>query len=92
MDILSVHTEVEKIDIGSVFQSYAHLDKAIMAFEKIIFVQLYERSSRSLEAYAKTCPQKKLNPELKFSEIDFACVHGGKNFKTKSKGMRPNQQ
>ena len=35
MDIFSVHTEVEKIDIGSVFQSYAHLDKTIIAFEKI---------------------------------------------------------
>ena len=84
--------ECLKIDIGSEFQSNAQVEKSIEAFQERNFVQLYKRSSRGLDAYAKKCPNKKLNPDLLYSELDFACIHGGKKFKTKSKECRPNQK
>ena len=84
--------ECSQIGAGSEFHSYAQLEKSIQAFQEKNFVQLYKRSSRGLDAYAKKCPNKKLNPELLYSELDFACIHGGMKFKTKSKGSRPNQQ
>ena len=83
---------LDNIDVGTEFLSYDNLQDGILRFERNNFVQLYKRSSRSLTAYAKKCPKKKLNADLVFSEIDFACVHGGKNFKSSSKGHRPNQQ
>jgi hypothetical protein len=46
----------------------------------------------SIQAAAKRCPKKKFNPDLQYSEVDFRCVHGGKHFKSQSKGIRPNQQ
>lgn len=82
----------DDFEAGKGFHSYAEIEEAIQNFEKRNFVQVYKRSSRGLTAYAKKCPKKKLNPELLFSEIDFACLPGGKNFKSSSKGHRPNQQ
>lgn len=81
-----------KIQRGSTFESYAHVQKAIQTFQTNQFVQLYKRSSRGLKGYAKKCPKKKLNSELLYSEIDYACIHGGRKFKSQSKGKRPDQQ
>ena len=33
-------------------------------------------------------PEKKLNERLKYYEIQFHCIRGGKNFKPRSTGMR----
>ena len=92
LNMTGTQEECLKIDVGSEFQSYAQLEKSIQEFQERNFVQLYKRSSRGLDGYAKKCPNKKINPELLYSELDFACIHGGKKFKTKSKGSRPNQQ
>ncbi len=91
LDTTDTQHECLKIDIGSKFESYTLLEKAIQAFQEGNFVQLYKRSSRGLGGYAKKCPKKKLNPKLLYNGLDFACIHGGKKFKTKSKGRQPNQ-
>jgi hypothetical protein len=88
---MNAHGE-RALDIGSEFGSYDDLEKAVQAFQSSNFVQLYKRSSRSLAAYQKRCPKKKLNPDLVYSEVDFACINGGGKFQTKSTGKRPNQQ
>ena len=35
--------------------------------------------------------QDQFNKNLKISEIDLACIHGGRKFHGTSKGKRPNQ-
>lgn len=64
---------LDNIDVGTEFLSYGNLQDAILRFERNNFVQLYNRSSRSLTAHAKKSPKKKLNADLVFSEIDCLC-------------------
>ena len=78
--------------IGEKFSDFSELKYKIADFEKANFVQLYIRRSRSIEAAAKRAPRKQFNSELKYSEIEYSCIHGGKSFKTTSTGERPNQK
>ena len=78
--------------IGEKFSDFSELKDKIADFEKENFVQLYIRRSRSIEAAAKRAPRKQFNSELKYSEIEYSCIHGGKSFKTTSTGERPNQK
>ena len=67
---------------GDEFKSYEDL---ISAFQQAEFVQLYIRHLRTIELASATWePKKKFNEDLVFSEIDFACHHGGKDYKTAS--------
>ena len=61
---------------------------------KANFMQLYIRHSRTIEAAAnyKRSPKKQLNEELKYSELEYSCIHGGKVFKALLQAERPNQK
>lgn len=77
---------------GQEFSSYSEALDALQIYQDKNYVQFYKRNSLGIQAAAKRCPKKKFSPELKYSEVDFRCVHGGKKFKSQSKGIRPNQQ
>ena len=77
--------------IGKTFSSLGSLEILIKQYEEEQFVQLYKRRTRGLDSYAKKCgPDKKLNRDLKYAEVEYSCIHGGKCFKSKSTGKRPN--
>ena len=63
-----------------------------ITFEQAQFVQLYIRRSRTIIAAAKRRTKKIYNEDLKYAELEYACINGGKNFKTTSTGERPNQR
>ena len=73
-----------ELAVGEEYSSYQELSSAIRHWEGSNFVTLYTRSSRSVEASRKRAPKRKFNDELKFSELDYACVHGGREYKSKS--------
>jgi len=78
---------------GTKFSSFKDLSEAIEKWEATNFVQLYKRSSRSIEATTKRAPNRRYNLNLKYSEIDYACIHGGRKANTStSTGKRPNQR
>ena len=77
---------------GQEFSSYFEVLEALQIYQNKNYVQFYKRNSLGIQAAAKRCPKKKFSPELKYSEVDFRCVHGGKKFKSQSKGVRPNKQ
>ena len=77
---------------GQEFSSYSEVLEALQIYQNKNYVQFYKRNSLGIQAAAKRCPKKNFSPELKYSEVDFRCVHGGKKFKSQSKGVRPNQQ
>ena len=85
-------SEEVKFTIGDIFSSFSELKDKIEDFEKANFVQLYIRRSRSIEAAAKRAPKKQFNEELKYYEVEYSCIHGGKVFKSTSTGKRPNQK
>ena len=76
---------------GEEFASYAELRDKICEFERTEFVQLNVQRSKSFEAARRRAPTKNYNDDLRYSEINLVCIHGGKNFKTTSKGERPGQ-
>ena len=74
--------------VGEKFSNYAALSSKIEQYQRANNVQLYKRSSRSIDAAKTRCPKKTFNDQLKFSEITFSCIHGGKKFEQRGTGKR----
>lgn len=79
------------IQVGTVFDSFSALEEEINKFQKENSVQFYIRDSRKIEAAKRRAPNRNFNASLVYSEIVYCCIHGGKAFKSESKGERPNQ-
>ena len=71
------------LSLGQKFNTYDELDAAIKQYQTQNFCVLVTKDSRSIEA-----AQKRLNPELKYNELKFACHHEGENRKRVTKGER----
>ena len=78
--------------IGQEFCSFEELSESVKKWEKTNFVTLYTRSSRSIEAARRRAPNRTFLDKLKFSELDYACVHGGREYKSKATQRRPCQK
>ncbi|XP_035693460.1 uncharacterized protein LOC118427671 [Branchiostoma floridae] len=81
-----------KLEVGAIFHSYDEVDFAIHDYQMRNFVQLYIRDSRTISNGTRRARIKNFNQRLKYSEITFACVHGGRKYKSQSSGVRPNQK
>ena len=69
------------LEEGSKFISYESLSESIQQWKRENFVQLYKRRSRTIKSAARQATKKKYNESLVFAEIDYACIHGGRNLK-----------
>ena len=78
--------------VGQVFDSYEVLIEQLKSYQKENYMQLFKRSSRTVTGYLTKHPKRNLNKNLLFCELDYSCIHGGKKFKSKSSGARPNQR
>ena len=77
---------------GQEFSSFEELSESVKKWEKKNFVTLYTRSSRTIEAARRRAPNRVFLDKLKFSELDYACVHGGREYKSKATQRRPCQK
>ena len=77
---------------GQEFFSFEEVSESVKKWEKKNFVTLYTRSSRSNEAARRRAPNRTFLDKLKFSELDYACVHGGREYKSKATERRPCQR
>ena len=50
-------------------------------------MKFWKREARTIEAARKRV-SRDLNPDLKYYEIKYCCIHGGQKFKSQGKGMR----
>ena len=80
--------------VGENFASFVELEQKIEKYQKIYSTQLYRRDSRKIDSACKRAPKKYINvkKELEYTDIRYCCIHGGKKYKTESKGIRPEQQ
>ena len=73
--------------VGERFSSYTELEEKIRTYEQQTFCQLWKRDSRTIES-----AQKRLNRHLaeniKYYEVTFGCIHGGRRFKCRGEGKR----
>ncbi|XP_053376767.1 zinc finger SWIM domain-containing protein 3-like [Mercenaria mercenaria] len=74
--------------IGEKFPTFLSLQTKIEQYQSANNVQLYRRSSRSLSAAKSRCPNKVFNDDIKFWELSYSCIHGGKQFKARGSGAR----
>ncbi|KAK6169865.1 hypothetical protein SNE40_020840 [Patella caerulea] len=81
----------DDLTLGAQFNTFHALSEAVSRWEKTNFISLYKRSSRTIEACSKRATKKFFNPHLKYAEINFACIHGGRKLKSSSSGQRPHQ-
>ena len=77
---------------GATFTSFEELEKEIIKYQRENFVQLYKRDSQTIDAALRRARNRKFNPSIQYSEVVYSCIHGGKKFKSESKGKRPQQQ
>lgn len=74
--------------VGEKFSSFKAFQGKLDRYQRETNSQWYRRDSRSVEAYKKRFPNRTFNVDIKFAELTYACVCGGKKFKTRGSGQR----
>ncbi|RXG54175.1 PHD finger protein 20-like protein 1 [Armadillidium vulgare] len=69
---------VAMLKVGSKFYTFDDLSRRLEEFQQIEQVQLWVRDSRTVVAAAKRARRKSLNPALKYAELTYSCVFGGR--------------
>ena len=73
------------LKVGCKFLTFDDLSKCLEQFQKTQNVQLWVRDSRTVTAAAKRARRKSLNPNLKYAELTYSCVFGGRRPSDQSK-------
>ena len=80
------------MNVGDIYNNFNELKLAIKEYEKSRFTSLYVRDSRTIDLAIKKGLQRYIKKELKYYYLTYCCYHGGRQFKSRSKGLRPNQR
>lgn len=84
----------DDVSVGLKFSSWKKVREAVDDLQRKKFCQFYVRDSRTLNQARKFSPKlvNKVPESLKYTFIHFACIHGGRTFKSRPKdGSRPQQ-
>ena len=71
------------------FASFNEVEEAMSRLENESKVTYWRRDCRKIKAARVS---QTIKPELVYSEIMYCCIHGGRNYSSKSSGKRPNQR
>ena len=74
-----------EIRAGDVFASYEELEMKLNNYKQERFVAFWKST---IAAARKRGIERPLKPALKYYDIKFCCVHGGKTFNPRSRGFR----
>ena len=77
-----------EIRAGDVFAGYEELEMKLNNYKQERFVAFWKRDCRTIAAARKRGIERPLKPALKYYDIKFCCVHGGKTFNPRSRGFR----
>jgi len=73
------------------FKSFNELKKYISAKENAEFIKLCIAKSRTIEGARQKGVKREINPELKYYQLLYMCIHSGSRV-SKSSGIRPTQK
>ena len=93
-EVVSESSVNDALTVGAKFQSFIELKNALNSFQKANFCQFYVRDSRTLQQAKKFSPKliQTVPEELKYTFVNYSCIHGGRYFKSRPKtGSRPQQ-
>ncbi|CAH0723915.1 unnamed protein product, partial [Brenthis ino] len=73
---------------GDTFKSFEKLEKIIDRFQRKTYALYYRRDAITIRRCSERGIKKPIKEKLKYYSIKYNCIHGGKNIKSKSKGIR----
>ena len=79
--------------VGAKYKSFTDLECALKTFQQDNYDPLYKRSSRKLGTGSKYKNMEVAESAaglLFYKELDYSCIHGGKNYSSISSSQRPN--
>uniref|UniRef100_A0A0B6YSI8 ZSWIM3 N-terminal domain-containing protein n=1 Tax=Arion vulgaris TaxID=1028688 RepID=A0A0B6YSI8_9EUPU len=76
------------LEVGVEFESFDAFQAAMEQYEDANFVQFSRIDSRSVEKAQETSFSKTYNPQIKFSQLTYACTFGPRKGTSKSTGVR----
>lgn len=80
--------------VGEKFSSFSDFENKLTKYEKYNAIQMSRRDSRTLEAAAKRVPKRVEGApsKLKYYEVHYTCLFGGKTYTRKGNGIRKHQR
>ena len=75
-------------EIGQTFNSFDECENELQKLKEENFVDLYRHDARTIEASIKRLPKKVLSENIKYSEMQYCCVHGGRLQKERKRQKR----
>lgn len=73
--------------LGESFRTYEELESKVKLYEQKHYVQLWKRDTRTVQAAQKRL-NRPLSDRIKYYEVKYSCIHGGKSFKARGEGKR----
>lgn len=78
---------VASFTVGQQFRSFEDLQSHLKLYESQHFVQFWCRDSRTVQAAQKRV-NRSLSEKIKYYQLTYGCIHGGKKFKARGEGKR----
>ena len=82
----------DRFFVGKEFSSFTELEESVNSYCSEKLISIYIRTSRSIDAAVRSHrirqPTVETSALLKYYEIEYACIHGGKNYTSRGKGKR----
>lgn len=76
------------LEVGMEFESFDAFQAAMEQYEDTHFVQFSRIDSRSVEKAQESSLTKTYSPQIKFSQLTYACTFGPRKGPSKSTGIR----
>lgn len=73
--------------IGERFKTYIDLERKVKEYEVATSTKFWIRDSRTVETARKRI-SRHLSDDIKYYQIAFRCIHGGRKFVAKGEGKR----
>ena len=73
--------------VGELFSSYEDLEAKLKSYSAENFTEFWKRDARTVATASKRVARP-ISNALKYYEITFCCIHGGKTFKARGNGIR----
>ncbi|XP_059149062.1 nucleoside hydrolase-like [Physella acuta] len=76
------------IKLDQEFSSYDEVEEKIQELQDKEKFRLWKRDSRTIAAAIKRMPRRTFNPDVKYNELLYCCVKGGREKKDDNRSMR----
>ena len=76
-----------EFSVGELFHSYKEFETKLKCYSSRTFTEFWRRDTRTI-ATARKRLNRTLNDNLQYYELTLCCIHGGKSFKPRGKGIR----